>query len=262
MRFWRWRAAPFLRRQADAIVFAGVVVFVGLFTYFIAEAALGAVETGDPSAAAALGPIAISVAAVSATAGWVYSNLSSKRAARVAHTLSLLMQFRTSDAFTYHRANYYHHGKDRWIKHGSATFQDLVEMREEQQNCCYFVGDMNKPVYPPLDSIQFVANFYEFVLASMHRGDVDHAMFYNTARGLMVRFYQMFEVVILFDRQFDEKGRPQRRTYQHLEAYARRWVLEEDAFTPMTPQAFLALQTAYDASQTPPPDAADGSRGA
>lgn len=238
------RLYRFGRRNAQplfALVALGAAIAISY--YFIQ--AHDAFE-GDPnSRILALGPMAIALSASLATLGWTLAGGASRRAAREKHTLDLLMEFRTSDHFAYHRANVYSHF-DLWPAERRVDFYDIEILRKQQSNWNYFEFSRVSPTYPPLDSFQIIANFYEFVFASMDRGEVDRRILRETSRGLIVRFYKIVEIAILHDRHFNRKGAPNRPTYEYLEKHARKWLLKSDKFELLDPMEFLVLKREFE----------------
>ncbi|MCI4664040.1 MAG: DUF4760 domain-containing protein [Neomegalonema sp.] len=187
--------------------------------------------------------IVISWSAVFAAFGLSVNNNDATRRNR---TFDLVMGFRTNAFYNQHRENYYSFKLETGKNDVKASIKDLKELKKNADEWDYSSQNPKQPNKPPLESIHVIASFYEFSLHSIENGDLDHDIFYNTCRGLMVRFYQMFEIIILDSRDYDENQVPRSKTYEFLEAYSRKWVLEQDNFSPMSPKRFLEIKRRWD----------------
>lgn len=165
---------------------------------------------------------AIALSATLATIGWIVAAHLNAIAQRKNHTLNVLLQFRTSPLFAYHRANMYNH----YDYENVITENDFQKLIDQREHFIYIKNEKDTTV-PILDSIEAIANFYEFSLAAMEANDIDEDLLKATIRGLMVRFYKASEVVILAHRKYNSHGTTNTKTYELLEKYAREWYDEK-----------------------------------
>jgi hypothetical protein len=140
-----------------------------------------------------LAPAAVTTAATLATIGWIAQRDAALFVSRKQHTMNILVQMRHSELFNRHRFNVFYHYPGQ-IDIPPADVAGLFAARDIQAN--YGVDHTGKDKYPVIESIIFLANFYEFLAAAIDEGDLDEALLRKSIRGVAIRYYQKVRPVL------------------------------------------------------------------
>jgi hypothetical protein len=144
-------------------------------------------------------------AAVLGTIGWLVQRDSSMYLNRKQHTLNILLQTRQSEAFNKHRTN----TLARYPHKVTIPATDIPElMRAREIATSYGLGEGKETKFPVIESIIFMANFYEFLAASIRAKDLDENLLYDTLGDIAVSYYEKVQPVIAHHQQPDGDGTP------------------------------------------------------
>jgi len=139
---------------------------------------------------------AILLGAFFATVGWLYTGYQTTRNARKSHTMTILVQLRNSETFQKHRIAVL----ARFPSGRKVTADDLPALRSETVD-----PQTQRP--PTLESIIYIANYYEFISVGVKTGDLDREMIQQTLRAILVLWYDHFEALL------DERRRTNPKAY-------------------------------------------------
>lgn len=159
-------------------------------------------------------------AAALATIGWLVQRDNALFINRKQHTLSILMQMRQSETFNSHR-NRVHAKFPPGTGISRQDVQWLLEQRKDPSN--YADGADGKPQYPLIDSIQFLANFYEFLSAAVRQKDLDESLLYESIGNIAINYYEKVAPWLRHFQQPGPDGAPSTDTYNHYWWLYQRW---------------------------------------
>lgn len=144
-------------------------------------------------------PEAILIAAIMATAGWVYTIRRHRIIARKQHTFNALL----TASFNQDYSN------------AIRTLSPYLRTREKIKNG----PDQDEIV---ISSLRFLLNHYEFLAAAVRVGDIDEKLLKRTERGLILSAVTSGENYI-----YNQRDGPTRKAvYEHLDWLHRRWTTE------------------------------------
>ena len=142
-------------------------------------------------------PDAITVGAVLATCGWLYTAKRARTLAKKQHTINIML-----------KGNF---DKDLRVAHESISkyLKGIIPFPELDSN-------EYKRILP---SLRFVLNHYEFLAAGIRRGDVDEKLVLDSERGTILNAYEKSMDHIFAVRT----NRRNQAVYEHLEWLHKRW---------------------------------------
>lgn len=125
-------------------------------------------------------PSVIMISGILATMGWLITQRNARNAAKKQHTMTLLMNFTTSDFIRFHGTNV-----ARLYPYATPLpTGDLHRLRMEREAWRPTSGD-SKEDMPTLTSVVHLLNFYEFIAIGVIRGDLDEAMTKELLRSVV-----------------------------------------------------------------------------
>ena len=172
-----------------------VLAFVGSLCYFIWD---------DTKKA----PLATLAGAVLATLGWITSamlavrnhQLASKagaNATRKQHTLNILLQMRQNPEFIRHRQNIY----SKYPEGKKLTAADIDAISKEFAE----EYDYNPTMSPRIsESLRYITNYYEFLCAALHEGDLDETLLKKSLYQIMTKYEEKIRPFISYAQSKDQ----------------------------------------------------------
>jgi Domain of unknown function (DUF4760) len=187
-----------------------IVNVLGAITYVSVMSHLYDDQNKTPAIAITVGYLA--------TIGWVYTNYMNLRSQQRAHTMNVLLSLRTNAVLNEHRINFfreYPYGK-------KMRAEDLPRLRAERIDPkSYNITSSNRAT-AILDSVQYMANLYEFICVGMKQGDLDETIIKMSLRGILVGYYDLVKPFI-DDARFDDKGVSHPKVYENFLYYVERF---------------------------------------
>ena len=158
--------------------------------------------------------VAITFAAVLATIGWILHYFNAHDLQRKQHTLDLVIQFRQNEVFQEHERNIFAH----YPMGQKVPATDLERLHSDLKNKANFRRNEHGIYTPPvLQSIRFVANYYEHISAAVRYGNLDQAMLRETIQDIMSGYRSKIDSYI------QEMQKKDREFYEHFTWLVNQW---------------------------------------
>jgi hypothetical protein len=167
------------------------------------------VPTRDPTAIIAYS------AAMIALAGWMYQSWLAVRNSRKQHTMNVLLQTRLNPLFAEHA--------------------EIIEAAFPLGKPITFDALALTGNAKAKDSVRWILNYYEFIAAGIHHGDLDEALMQDCMLTQLCRFFKKSEDYIRQSRGEDAAGKPDPRSarvMKSLIALQPRWQRKLDRSLP------------------------------
>lgn len=174
---------------------------------------------------------AVLISGILATLGWMSTQPNARKSSKKQHTLNMLIAIRTNEILEYRIANVanrFHYGV-------SITKEDVSKLLEERKAWDYFcredglaVDDGPRivhriPRYPVIESIVYIANYYEFICVGVLTGDLDIDMIKRSQRSQMCAFYRKAIHVMNHFQKVDALGAPSGSAYLSFREVFQKW---------------------------------------
>ena len=179
-------------------------------------------ECGKTSSVAAL---VGTIAAWTATSGWLIQRHTGRVLARKQHTMNVLMNMRNSELFNTHRVNI----RATYPVAAPLSVAQVAKIEAEYAGKDGFKFDAPgwRAGYPPADSIFYYLNYLEAIAISIWDGDLEETMvrvpLEPTFKWAVTRFWPVLMTDLKVN-QFGDKV-PRNQTYAELYEIAQRWGL-------------------------------------
>lgn len=171
-------------------------------------------------------PMVAMIGATMATIGWIALRENSIFLNRKQHTLNVLLQIRQSEAFNKHRTHILSH----YPTGTNITAADLPELlKQRKDKTRYVIQDGKETQFPVAESIQFVANFYEFLAAAVKQRDLDERLLYETLGDIIVAYYEKILPILLDHQKPNKEGVPTTGVFTQYHWLYHRWVRRDAA---------------------------------
>jgi hypothetical protein len=201
-----------------------VPVYLG-FTVGLLAAAIAWHNTQQPAAA-------VLFSGLLATIGWMSTQRNARKASKKQHTLNILMSTRTNDILEYHIANVanrFHFG----VRISKREVEKLIEERRSWDYFCREDADAAAtqgprivhriPRYPVIESILYIANYYEFICVGVLTGDLDEQMIKRSQRSQLCAFYRKAIHVMNHFQKVDALGAPSGTAFLSFREVFEKW---------------------------------------
>ena len=153
-----------------------------------------------------------------ATIGWIYTNYLNLRNQQRTHTMNVLLSLRTNAVLNEHRINFF-----RAFPYGTpVTEADMPRLKIERLDPTKYNITSSNRATATLDSIQYMANLYEFICVGMKQGDLDETIIRMSLRSILFGYYDTVRPFIE-DARRDENGNTLPRIYENFIYYAERF---------------------------------------
>jgi hypothetical protein len=153
-----------------------------------------------------------------ATIGWIYTNYMNLRSQQRAHTMNVLLSLRTNAVLNEHRINFH-----RAFPPGKRlTAADLPRLRTERADAQSYNITSSQRATSTLDSVQYMANLYEFICVGMRQGNLDESIIRMSLRGILVNYFETIQPYIEQAR-IDANGNLLPRVYENYLYYIERF---------------------------------------
>jgi hypothetical protein len=153
-----------------------------------------------------------------ATIGWLVQRQVSEDLSRKQHTLNILLQLRSNEMFARHRINLFQVYPNREVIPES----DIVKIYDDgEKKDSYKLEPDGKQKFPLVESIRYIANYYEFLAAAVRHGDIDERLLRTSLEGIIKAAHKKFEA--FFSHLL------KRKNVDHPERYYEnfKWLVEE-----------------------------------
>jgi Domain of unknown function (DUF4760) len=157
-------------------------------------------------------------AATLATVGWLVQRDASMFLNRKQHTLNILLQMRQSEIFNRHRIGLF----ARFPAGRKIEPADLQPLLDERRAREYGIVD-GKLKFPTIESINFLANFYEFLAAAIRQKDLDEELLYATIGDMATNYYDKIRPYIEDAQEPGPDGVPTTDTFVEYYWLYQRW---------------------------------------